>query len=176
MPDNNNEEIIADFNIETTNIEGDCEVNTGDKFEFNIDINATPERTSQLINDGDGESPFVTENELQAQLPEKTSQLINDGDGEKPFITENNIQTPENSVIELIKDNNIITIKSTTFIFEQGIASDTWEIQHNLGKKPTIDVVDSADNVIAIFKKQYRGLDRVILSFNGSFKGTAYLN
>lgn len=148
MPENN-EEIIADFNIETTNIEGDCEVNTSDKFEFNIDINATPEKTSQLINDGDGESPFVTEN---------------------------NIQTPENSVIEVIKENNVITIKSTTFVFEQALAANTWIIQHNLNKKPSVFAVDSLGRVVLPNEIEYNDENQITLYFIAEFTGKAYLN
>lgn len=62
------------------------------------------------------------------------------------------------------------------FEFEQGIASDTWVIEHNLGKKPSITVVDSADSVIGIFKADYDGENKVTLRFNGAFTGKAYLN
>ena len=65
--------------------------------------------------------------------------------------------------------------KTQTFIFEQGVASDTWEIQHNLNKFPSINVVDSAGNS---FIPAYKYIDEnnIILYMNGSFKGKAYLN
>ena len=63
-----------------------------------------------------------------------------------------------------------------TYIYEQGIASDIWTIEHNLNKKPSITVVDSADSVIGIFRADYDGLNKVILRFNGAFTGKAYLN
>jgi hypothetical protein len=34
------------------------------------------------------------------------------------------------------------------FEFTQGVAAATWDIAHNLGKKPSIMVVDSGDNVV----------------------------
>lgn len=62
-----------------------------------------------------------------------------------------------------------------TFVFEQGIASDTWVIEHNLNKRPSITVVDSADNVVEGAEK-YIDENTVEIYFNGSFKGKAYLN
>lgn len=79
-------------------------------------------------------------------------------------------------VIQATKINTVINLKSVNFVFEQGIASDTWEIEHNLGKKPSITVVDSADSVIGIFKADYDGENKVTLKFNGAFTGKAYLN
>ena len=65
--------------------------------------------------------------------------------------------------------------KTQTYIFEQGVASDTWEINHNLNKFPSVNVVDSAGNS---FIPAYKYIDEnnLILYMNGSFKGKAYLN
>ena len=63
-----------------------------------------------------------------------------------------------------------------TFIFEQGIASETWIIEHNLNKMPSITVVDSAGTIISVFKAEYDGLNKVTIYFNGAFTGKAYLN
>lgn len=61
------------------------------------------------------------------------------------------------------------------FEFEQGIASDTWIIEHNLGKKPSIMIVDSADNVVE-GAERYIDENTIEVRFNGAFKGKAYLN
>ena len=65
--------------------------------------------------------------------------------------------------------------KVTTYIHEQGIASDTWIINHNLNKKPSITIVDSADNVVEGAEK-YIDNNTIEIYFNGAFKGKAYLN
>lgn len=69
-----------------------------------------------------------------------------------------------------------VKIVRATYIYEQGIASATWEIQHNLDRYPTITVVDSANNVIEIFDTQYIDKNNVIIRFNAAFSGKAYLN
>lgn len=61
------------------------------------------------------------------------------------------------------------------YIHEQGIASDVWEINHNLNKYPSVTVVDSGDNVV-IGYVTYVDKNNVIVNFNGAFKGKAYLN
>lgn len=78
-------------------------------------------------------------------------------------------------LIDVQKDGKIVTLQSKTFIFEQGIASDTWVINHNLNKKPSITVVDSADNVVEGAEK-YIDENTIEIYFNGAFKGKAYLN
>lgn len=62
-----------------------------------------------------------------------------------------------------------------TYIHEQGIASDEWIIQHNLGKFPSVTVVDSGNNVI-VPDVQYINKNKCIVRMNGASKGRAYLN
>lgn len=65
--------------------------------------------------------------------------------------------------------------RADTFVFEQAVASDTWTIEHNLGKKPSVTVVDSADNVFypAV---QYINENKLVVTMNGATTGKAYLN
>lgn len=62
-----------------------------------------------------------------------------------------------------------------TYVHEQGIASDTWEIQHNLNKYPSVTLVDSANTQ---FEAQvvYNDKNNCTVYMNGATKGKAYLN
>lgn len=62
-----------------------------------------------------------------------------------------------------------------TYVHEQGIASDTWEIQHNLNKYPSVTLVDSANTQ---FEAQviYNDENNCTVYMNGATKGKAYLN
>lgn len=62
-----------------------------------------------------------------------------------------------------------------TFVFEFDASQSTWRIRHNLNKKPSITVVDSADTVMTC-AKEYIDMNTVEITFNAPFKGTAYLN
>ena len=61
------------------------------------------------------------------------------------------------------------------FVFEQGIASDTWVIEHNLNKYPSVTVVDTAMNVF-IPAVKYIDKNKCIVTMNGATKGKAFLN
>jgi len=65
--------------------------------------------------------------------------------------------------------------RADTFVFEQAVASDTWEIEHNLNKFPSVTIVDSAGTVYypAV---QYIDENNVIVTMNGATTGKAYLN
>ena len=85
-----------------------------------------------------------------------------------------------NGVLDLNKfyDFAVFTLSSQgapTFIFDQVAASTTWNIQHNLGKFPSITVIDTANTVVT---GEYTYIDNnnVQLNFSAAFAGKAYLN
>lgn len=60
------------------------------------------------------------------------------------------------------------------FIHTQAIASDTWEITHSLGGRPSIMVVDSAGTVV-IGEIRYNSNTSITILFTAPFSGFAYL-
>jgi len=64
---------------------------------------------------------------------------------------------------------------STTFEFDQGVPATTWDITHNLGKFPSITVIDTG-NTVVFGEYDYVSNIRVILTFSAAFAGKAYLN
>lgn len=58
---------------------------------------------------------------------------------------------------------------------EQGEVSDAWEIHHNLGRYPSVTVVDTTGREI-IAEVQYIDKNNCVVLTKGEFKGTAYLN
>ena len=63
----------------------------------------------------------------------------------------------------------------STFVFTQGVAATTWNIQHNLGKFPSVSVVNTNDFVI-IGEVEYIDNNNVTLTFSAGFAGKAFLN
>lgn len=61
------------------------------------------------------------------------------------------------------------------YVHYQTVVSSTWTITHNLGKYPSVTVVDSGGNVI-IGDVKYVSENEVKISFTSAFSGTAYLN
>jgi len=62
-----------------------------------------------------------------------------------------------------------------TFIFTQAVAATTWDITHNLGKFPSVSVVNNNDIVIN-GEVTYIDNNNVQLNFSAGFSGKAYLN
>ena len=62
------------------------------------------------------------------------------------------------------------------FVFEQEIPSDTWQITHNLEKRPSVTVVDSAGNMQMPDEVTYNDDNTITIKFVGSFAGKAFLN
>ena len=62
-----------------------------------------------------------------------------------------------------------------TFIFNQAAPATTWNITHNLGKFPSITVVDTGNTAV---NGQYDYIDdnNIVLTFTAPFAGKAYLN
>lgn len=57
----------------------------------------------------------------------------------------------------------------------QSIVSSTWLIAHNLGKNPSVSVVDTAgSSVVGIV--EYVNLNYLAIKFNSAFSGYAYMN
>ena len=67
-------------------------------------------------------------------------------------------------------------IRDSSFIYTQVIASDFWDITHNLDKFPSVQVVDTANTSILGFQINYINKNRLTLSFILPFAGKAYLN
>lgn len=74
-------------------------------------------------------------------------------------------------------DDYVISFSDTdkTYTHNQGAASATWSITHNLNKMPAVTVVDSADNVV-VGEIEYNDNNSVTITFSGPFSGKAYLN
>ena len=62
-----------------------------------------------------------------------------------------------------------------TFVFTQGVPATTWNIQHNLGKFPSVSVINN-NNVVINGEVIYIDNNNVQLNFSAGFTGKAYLN
>ena len=61
------------------------------------------------------------------------------------------------------------------FTFTQSTATDTWNITHNLGKFPSVSVVDSG-NTIVYGNIDYIDNNSLTITFSAAFGGKAYMN
>lgn len=61
------------------------------------------------------------------------------------------------------------------YIHTQNSPQLVWTADHNLGRYPSITVVDSADTVV-IGDAQYTSINQVILTFSAAFSGRAFFS
>ena len=85
---------------------------------------------------------------------------VANGDWIGRYITENDLPT-------IINDKN--------YVHNQIVASNSWEIQHNLDKYPSVSIVDSGNNLV-IGEIKYIDSNNIIITFTSVFSGKAYLN
>ena len=78
-----------------------------------------------------------------------------------------------NTVIDVTASN--VSGADKFFKFSQRVASDTWQVKHNLNKYPSVTVVDSAENVV-VGDIEYIDENNLVITFTGGFVGTAYMN
>ena len=78
--------------------------------------------------------------------------------------------------LEIEQNGKEVTIKNITYVHTQALAAESWEINHNLNKKPAAFFVDSADSVVVPDKIIYNDENTITAIFLASFAGKAYLN
>ena len=135
------------------NVKKNCNCNTGNGAYAIFKINTAAAAWGSIVGD------IANQEDLQDQL--------------KDYFSIENVEGGGN--VELVKEDDKLKIFLKTSVFEQGEASDTWVIQHNLNKYPTVITVDSAGTVFNA-EVRYDSLNQVTILINGATKGTAYLN
>lgn len=148
------ENLAADFIINNTSpIEFEAEISPSEHFDCSFEINVTPDI-----------SHLATKQELTnavEQLEEEIAQATSNIEG--------------SGLIDVNKEGQIVTISSKTFVFEQAIASNVWEITHNLNKRPSIQLVDSTGREFEAVK-DYINDNEVVITLDSATTGFAYLN
>ena len=62
-----------------------------------------------------------------------------------------------------------------TYEHVQSAASTTWNVAHELDKKPSVSIVDSADNII-YGEITYTNLNNLVITLSAATSGKAYIN
>ena len=71
--------------------------------------------------------------------------------------------------------NSLATTSDAHYEHKQIAASNEWIIEHPLQKFSSITIVDSGNSIV-IGDVQYISDSMIVIRFNGSFSGKAYLN
>jgi hypothetical protein len=71
--------------------------------------------------------------------------------------------------------NKYFTVERVSYEHDQGAASNSWIVTHNLGFKPNVTVIDSAGNIVE-GEITYTNSNSLTVSFASAFSGKAYLS
>lgn len=71
--------------------------------------------------------------------------------------------------------SNVLVSGGSTYIHTQASASNSWVINHNLSRRPSVTIVDSAGNV-QIGEVLYTSDNSITVTFASAFGGYAYIN
>lgn len=163
-------DFVANFELEQNNFDADFELENV-QFDAVFQINPAgatwggitgriEDQTDliNLLNEKVGVSQYEQDIE---EINEKIDNTLNDIEGSE--------------LIAVERENQTITITSKTFVYEQGIASDEWVINHNLNKRPSINLVDSSGKEFEA-ERNYTSNNQVIIKLGSATTGKAYLN
>ena len=108
-------------------------------------------------------------------------------DGFEVIVNETPVEVvAEDGDIQVLVTEHVVSVVSvgeqgpagpgqSTYTHNQNQASATWVIPHNLGRHPSVVVIDSAGSLI-IPDVQYDSANQVTVRFSAAFGGKAYLN
>ena len=106
-----------------------------------------------------------------------TAFVVSDG------VNSDNIVTGETLTLVSSNDALDITVSANTvtfnvklgYVFTQAVPSATWTINHNLGKYPSINVVDESNDEV-VGAVNYTNNNQIVVTFSAAFSGKAFLN
>ena len=61
------------------------------------------------------------------------------------------------------------------YLHDQQVANATWTVTHNMNKYPSINIVDTANDII-MGEVRYNSLNQITITFTAAVSGKAYLN
>jgi hypothetical protein len=80
-----------------------------------------------------------------------------------------------NTLIALITAETDARIANESYTHQQAVSASTWNITHNLGRKPSVTVIDSGGSECEGLIT-YTNSNSLTIVFSAAFSGEAYLN
>ena len=137
-----------------------------DTIETGAEVNPSAPELLVLIKTVDGVNSGLDADTFQGNDPSAFAPSVHDHDGRYNTKTE---------ITTLLNNKSDVSHVHLTYVHNQIASSTTWAIDHNLGKRPSVMIVDSAGSVV-IGDISYTSDNQITLSFSAPFSGSAYLN
>ena len=168
-------DFVANFNLEKNEIEAEFGLEQPVQFDALLEINASPTKVSELINDLEYQTKTEVDDAIQAEADIINARIDEEVETLNTEINKKVETVTGSDLIGVSREENTVTITSKTFVFEQGIASTEWVINHNLNKKPSIQLAYTTGESFEAHK-EYISNNQVIIKLDSAATGYAYLN
>lgn len=172
-------ELVANFTLNNESLDAQFDVSEVTNFDALFQIDVIPDISGLATKEELHETSETINNRIDGVIEafDEDIETINNNIEEISTELDTKVTDVQGSgVIQASRENNVVTLKSVNFVFEQGIASDTWIIEHNLNKRPSIFVVDTLDRVQIPDDIYYNSNNKMTVTFIAAFAGKAYLN
>lgn len=106
-----------------------------------------------------------------------TAFIISNGTTTDNIVTgETLLFSSANSALAISVSANTLTFNvKSGYVFTQGTPASVWTIVHNLGKFPSINVVDESNDEV-VGDVNYTNNNQIVVTFSAAFSGKAFLN
>lgn len=185
---NNTRKVLVCFNVG-----GQGSLNLLEGYDLKVEVNLNTNDTVATIIDNlvtSLTSASTTTHRLFTTLTDNTTHLTLVNEANSPAADVNTGFTFSSSVAQNAADEYLVSEGTTGklvfksagdgigdkhFAHTQSVASATWVVTHNLGKYPSVSVVDSAGELV-VGQVDYNSINQTTLTFVGAFSGKAYFN
>lgn len=171
-------ELVANFTLNNESLDAQFDVSEVTNFDALFQIDVIPDISGLATKEELHETSEIINNRIDGVVEafDEDIEIINDNIEEISTELDTKVTDVQGSgVIQASRENNVVTLKSVNFVFEQGIASTEWVINHNLNKRPSIELVNTNGERFEAFK-EYTSNNQVIIRLDNANTGYAYLN
>lgn len=171
----NNLHLDGDFTLNIPHFEGEFTENEQPDIQADFNIKVTPEKVSQLENDLNFQTGEQVQEAIQAESNVINSRIDDEVERLEDEIHDATLDIQGSDLIGVSQNEQTVTITSKTFVFEQGIPATEWVINHNLNKRPSIDLAYTNGQAFEAYR-DYISDNQVIIRLDNAATGYAYLN
>lgn len=93
----------------------------------------------------------------------------------KSDLVRTSVRDIDTATNEKLVTERAVALAVNTYVHDQALSSDTWIVNHNLNRYPSVVVVDSAGTQF-IVQIEYNSRNQLTIYINGATTGKAYLN
>lgn len=151
-----------------------------------IDNKTTVEREALVLNssddgkavwDTDLEGLYVWQTDRWIRINATPTEISNWNQAYADSVVDFTLNQGVDSTLTITRRDStpLSVIYKSGYIHLQSVPSNAWVVSHNLNKRPSVVVVDSAENVV-VGEVIYNTNNQITLTFAGAFSGKAYFN